>query len=209
MAARISDYFDRVGELGALAEATDEAGRPLGLDKAIARAVDLALAAKQSRAHVIFIGNGGSAGIAGHMATDWLKNGGFAALSFNDPAQLTCIANDLGYEQVFAVPIERLGRAGDLLFAISSSGRSPNILNAAEAARRTGMTVVTLSGFDADNPLRRLGDVNLWLPEGHYGFVEIGHLTLLHAILDIAMGWRQVGDRTVMGAPALADGSTE
>ena len=83
----------------------------------------------------MFIGNGGSAGIASHLAIDFSKNGGLRALAFNDPSALTCLGNDLGYENVFAKQIELHGRAGDLLIAISSSGRSPNILNAVEAAR--------------------------------------------------------------------------
>ena len=83
----------------------------------------------------MFVGNGGSAGIASHLAIDFSKNGGMRAMAFNDPSALTCLGNDLGYENVFAKQIEFHGRAGDLLIAISSSGRSPNILNAVKAAR--------------------------------------------------------------------------
>ena len=68
------------------------------------------------------------------------------------------------------------------------------------AARRANLDVVTLSGFKPDNPLRKLGDLNFWIPDGHYGFVEIGHLALCHAVLDMAMGWRQVGDLPVGAA---------
>jgi D-sedoheptulose 7-phosphate isomerase len=195
--ANIGEYFLHLGKVGADTQATDAAGKSLGLDDAVGRAVGMSLAAKDRTARVMFVGNGGSAGIASHMATDWLKNGGFAATCFNDGASLTCLANDLGYEQVFAVPVERHGRAGDLLFAISSSGSSASILNAVAAARRVKMGVVTLSGFKPDNPLRKLGDLNFWIPDGHYGFVEIGHLALCHAILDMAMGWRQAGDLPV------------
>src|SRR5260370_31678812 len=121
----------------------------------------------------MFVGNGGWAGIASHMATDWLKNGGYAATCFNDGSALTCIANDLGYERVFALQIERHCRKGDVLIAISSSGKSPNILEAVAAARRAGAAVITLSGFDAVDPLRKLGDLNFWGPDGHYGLVQI------------------------------------
>jgi D-sedoheptulose 7-phosphate isomerase len=121
------------------------------------------------------------------MATDWLKNGGFKTLCFNDGAQLTCLANDLGYDQVFGVPVERHGEEGDVLIAISSSGNSPSILNAVLAARRKGTVSVTLSGFKPDNKLRVLGDVNFYIPDSNYGFVEIGHLIICHAILDISM----------------------
>jgi D-sedoheptulose 7-phosphate isomerase len=199
---RIGDYFDRLGALGAQIEATDDAGHPIELDAAIARAVELSLAVKSRDGRVMFVGNGGSAGIASHMTTDWLKNGGFSALCFNDASQLTCLVNDLGVERIFSVPVEKHGREGDLLIAISSSGKSANILAAVAAARRVKAGVITLSGFAADNPLRKLGDINFWLPDGHYGFVEIGHLAICHALLDISMGWRRAGDLPVLTAGA-------
>ena len=107
---------------------------------------------------IIFIGNGGSAGIASHLAIDFSKNGGLRALAFNDPSALTCLGNDLGYENVFAKQLEFHARPGDLLIAISSSGTSPNILGAVKAARARDCKVVTFSGFTEDNDLRRTGD---------------------------------------------------
>jgi D-sedoheptulose 7-phosphate isomerase len=127
------------------------------------------------------------------MATDWMKNGGFAASAFNDSAALTCLANDLGYEQVFAAPLSRHARPGDLLIAISSSGRSTSILAGVAAARSKSAKVMTLSGFSGDNPLRSRGDMNFYVPNGLYGFVEIAHLSIVHAVLDLAMGWRANG----------------
>ena len=83
-----------------------------------------------------------------------------------------------------------LGNPQDLLFAISSSGESQNILNAAVAAQKKSIPVVTFSGFSQSNALRSLGTINFYVPSYAYGFVEIGHLTLCHAILDFSMGWR-------------------
>ena len=71
----------------------------------------------------------------------------------------------------------------------SSSGRSANILNGVDVARARGCGVITYSGFGADNPLRRGGDVNFYIRSGEYGFVEVAHLALCHASFDIAMGW--------------------
>ena len=122
---------------------------------------------------LFFIGNGGSAAIAGHMATDYTKNGGMPSLAFNDASLLTCFGNDFGYENVFAKAIEYHGRAGDTLIAISSSGRSPSILNAVNAARKLGCDVVTLSGFSPDNPLRDMGDINFHVENDRYGLVEV------------------------------------
>jgi D-sedoheptulose 7-phosphate isomerase len=139
---------------------------------------------------VFFIGNGGSAGISSHMATDFSKNGGMRANALTDGSVLTCLGNDYGYEHVFEKQLEWHARAGDVLVAISSSGRSQNILNGVGAARQCNCIVYTLSGFAADNPLRKLGDLNFYLANQEYGFVEVGHLALLHSVLDIQLGWQ-------------------
>ncbi len=118
------------------------------------------------------------------MAADWLKNGHVAAMCFNDSAALTCLSNDFGYESVFACPLVMHSKAGDLLFAISSSGRSNNIKFAISEARLSDVNVITLSGFNPNNPLRRSGDVNFYVPSNKYGVVEICHLAILHHLLD-------------------------
>jgi D-sedoheptulose 7-phosphate isomerase len=123
------------------------------------------------------------------MTTDFNKNGQIRALCFNDGSALTCLANDLGYEEVFAHPIRMHGRDGDLLIAISSSGNSQNILNGVMAARECGAHVITFSGFRPDNKLRRLGDYNVYVPSEEYGFVEVTHQALCHAFIDFVMGW--------------------
>jgi D-sedoheptulose 7-phosphate isomerase len=78
-----------------------------------------------------------------------------------------------------------------MLIAISSSGQSPNILEAVKVARGRDCKIVTYSGFSEDNALRRTGDINFYVraKKGEYGFVEIAHLALCHAVLDIDMGW--------------------
>ena len=133
----------------------------------------------------LFIGNGANAGICSHIATDWWKNGDMRAMAFNDPAGLTCIANDCGVEQLFAKPVERFADPTDVLVAMSSSGKSPNILRAVDAARARGAGVVTLSGFAADNPLSRLGEYNFYVPWNGYEIVEIVHHSILHCLLDM------------------------
>ncbi len=190
MQGEIEAYFQKLGLLGARTEASDREGARLALADAAGRMLDAARRAQRARARIFFIGNGGSAGICSHMAADWMKNGGFAAAALNDGAALTCLGNDLGFDQVFAGQIRMHGRAGDVLIAISSSGNSPDILKAVEAAREAKMEVVTLSGFKPDNKLRRLGDLNFYVPSERYGFVEISHLALCHAVLDAAMGMK-------------------
>ena len=186
---RMKRYFALMGELPMKAKVTDRDGMPLGLDDFFAFFERHSRAAHEAGNKLMFVGNGGSAAIASHMAIDYSKNGGLRALSFNDGAALTCLANDLGYENVFAHQIDLHGQAGDLLIAISSSGTSANIVRAAEVACDRACTVLTLSGFSPDNGLRGLGDMNVYIPSSEYGFVEVSHLNICHAALDLAMGW--------------------
>lgn len=185
----LDKYFQTLEGLLRDAVATDRAQRKMPLDEGCALVRDEAHVAHDRGNKIIFIGNGGSAGIASHLAIDFSKNGGLRAMAFNDASALTCLGNDFGYDQIFAKQIEFHGRDGDLLIAISSSGRSPNILNAVRMGRSMNLKVVTFSGFTADNELRNAGDVNFFIDSKEYGFVEISHLALCHAILDIDMGW--------------------
>jgi len=182
-------YLVELGALLARVEAADGAGAALALDDGLARAIDIVRTQTAAGRKVIFIGNGGSAAIASHQAVDYWKNGGMRAVAFNDPSLLTCVSNDFGYERVFEKAIEMHGQSGDLLIAISSSGRSPNILRGVAAARAGGCRVVTLSGFAPDNPLRVLGDVNFHVPSDAYGHVETTHVSICQAIVDLAAGW--------------------
>lgn len=134
---------------------------------------------------LIIIGNGGSSAIAIHMLMDYVNAGDIRTIDFTSPALLTCMANDYGWENVFAMPIKKLADRGDVLFAISSSGQSKNILNACNAAKEKGCVLVTFSGMDENNPLRSKGCLNFYVPSTHYGFVELTHETLLHSILDL------------------------
>lgn len=134
--------------------------------------------------NVYFIGNGGSAAIANHQAIDWAKNGRMRAYSLSDSAAITCLANDFGYEHAMARYLERMATRGDLLFAISSSGQSANILNAIDSATALDMHIVTMSGFHPENSLRGRGFANFYVPSSKYGTVEICHLAILHSILD-------------------------
>lgn len=166
-------------------------GKEAGAGAGIAAFYDEAARCAAAGGKVIYIGNGGSASIAGHMAADLWKNGGVKTLCFSDPSLLTCLANDLGYENVYAAPVAAYAEKGDLLVAISSSGRSPNILKAAEAALKKGCALVTLSGFTPDNPLRRMGGINFYVPSSNYGVVETAHSAVCHAVVDHIIGMKK------------------
>ena len=123
--------------------------------------------------------------MASHFAADACKNGGLRAQAFNDGALLTCAGNDLAFDQVFALPLTRFARAGDMLITISSSGTSPNIVRALERARE--MRAARSSPCPAKPPtirLGRFGDLNFYVPTARYGWIESGHHVVLHYWLD-------------------------
>ena len=188
MPIALRDYFDHVRNVLVSAEVSDLNGKELDYATAVATCITTARSAHGGGNKLIFVGNGGSAAIASHMAMDYSTCGNLRSLALNDGAMLTCISNDLGYENVFAKQVEMHAYGDDVLFAISSSGCSENILNACATARQRDCRIITLSGFRADNPLRKRGDINFYLSSDQYGVVEIGHLTICHAILDFACG---------------------
>ena len=171
-----TDYFGAISQGLAAMVVTDGGGRELPLAEGVHQWVAMTRATQQRDAHLYIIGNGGSASMASHMATDAAKNGRLRAL--------TATANDLAYDQVFSLPLERLARSGDMLIAISSSGNSPNIVRALEVARGLGVAAVTLTGMRADNKARALGDLNFYVPLSRYGWAESAHQVVLHYWFD-------------------------
>ena len=190
--ATIYQYLENISDLRHKITARNSAGEILSLADATKLSVELIRCASQDGGKIIFIGNGGSAAIASHMAVDFSKNGRMPAICFNDAVALTCLTNDLGYEEVFSQPIRMLAKSNDVLVAISSSGQSLNIINAVKAAHSIPMKVVTLSGFDETNLLINEGNVNFHVPSTRYGAVEITHLTICHALLDLILGKKAV-----------------
>lgn len=189
MQARVEDYFSELARLPEQTVVTDGKAAEMAMADLFPIMIAHFARMRDGDGKLLFVGNGASASIASHMALDFSKNGKVPALAFNDAASLTALSNDEGYDQVFAKQIEYFAARNDLLVAISSSGNSENIIKAVQAARAKGCGVLTLSGLGADNKLRRLGDYNLFVPSGEYGFVEVVHGGLIHALLDIFMGW--------------------
>lgn len=137
---------------------------------------------------IIIVGNGGSAAIADHCAVDLSKNAGIRAISFAGAAWVSCLANDYGYEEWVSRSLSMHADSRDLVVLISSSGASENMLRAAKTAKGLGLYVVTLSGFAATNPLRGLGDLNLWVDSRAYNIVEMTHHIWLLAMVDSVIG---------------------
>ena len=145
-------------------EVSDQTGGSIDIFKGIELVAREIISNNQDGKKLMFIGNGASASIASHMSTDYWKNGGIRAVAFNDSSLLTCISNDYGYKHVFEKPIEMFADKGDILFAISSSGKSENILRGVQAAKSKGCEVISFSGFEENNPLRSQGDINFFVP---------------------------------------------
>lgn len=162
----------------------DRRGTDLSAAEGVTTWVAMTRTVHERDGQLFIIGNGGSAGMASHMAADACKNGHLRAMAVNDAALLTATANDLAYDQVFSLPLERLARAGDLVIAISSSGNSPNIVRALETSRTLGLLAVTLTGMQADNRARALGDLNFYVPLPRYGWVESAHQIVMHYWFD-------------------------
>jgi D-sedoheptulose 7-phosphate isomerase len=162
---------------------------------AVARIVGMLQAARDDEATVYIAGNGGSAATASHWANDlgkatkcsgrgWIR---VMCLSDNTP-WLTALANDEGYERVFAGQLENFACPGDVLIVISASGNSPNLVQAVDLANDRGMRTVALLGFDGGVLKDRVRE-HLWLETepGAYGLVESGHSMLCDMVTTCLM----------------------
>jgi len=147
-------------------------------------AISLIKKAEKLSRKIIFVGNGGSASIAGHLTVDFINAVGVRAVNFNDPGIITCFANDYGYENWVSKALDCYAKPGDVLVLISSSGQSKNMLIGADKAKYLGVDVITLTGFSSDNPLKKLGSINLWANSDKYNIVEMTHHVWLLAIAD-------------------------
>lgn len=151
---------------------------------ALDEAVALLKETSDAGGKVIFGGNGGSSAMASHVAVDLTKNAGIRAINFNESDLITCFANDYGYEEWIKKSIEFYADPDDMVVLISSSGRSQNVINAGKIAKERGMKLITFSGFQSDNPLRALGDLNFWVDDNEYNIVEMTHHVWLLAMID-------------------------
>jgi len=140
---------------------------------------------KSAGGKIIFAGNGGSAAMASHCAVDFTKTAGLRSINFNESDLITCFANDYGYENWISKALEMYADSPDAVVLISSSGKSPNIINAAEYARSKGLKLVTFTGFHKDNTLRKLGQINFWVDSSRYNIVENTHIIWLLAVCDL------------------------
>lgn len=164
-----------------------------GVDRTAFNAMVKELVRAQADDKFVYIcGNGGSAATASHMVNDLVKAPAAAtgcrpirAIGLTDCVPvMTAFANDIDYTQMFAKQLEAYGRAGDVLVAISGSGNSRNVLEAAKVARAKGMVTIGLTGFDGGK-LEGLADIHVHVPCDNFGVAEDAHLILEHAMVEI------------------------
>ncbi|HEX6938367.1 MAG TPA: SIS domain-containing protein [Longimicrobiales bacterium] len=174
--------------LDALAETASRAARELA--GTVAEVAEMVLHAIDAGGTLFFCGNGGSAADAQHLATEYVvrfrrnRHALPAVALTTDTSLLTAASNDFGFEHVFARQVRALAGAGDILFLHSTSGRSPNLLEAARAARDVGARTVALLGGDG-GPLREAVDVAIVVPTADGAHAQELHLAIGHAICDI------------------------
>ena len=180
-----SDFtlMEEAGQFQAIVEKiefTDLEGNTPGYERGVQKNLEMLENLRDRGGNLFLVGNGGSAGVVSHILTDYINVNKLNARTLHESSLLSCMSNDYGYENSFSEPLSILAREKDLLIAVSSSGRSPNIHNAVKSVKKAGGEVITLSGFGEDNLLRSMGDLNVWLDSTSYGLVEIGHLFYLH-----------------------------
>jgi D-sedoheptulose 7-phosphate isomerase len=157
------------------------------LQQQLVKAVDCCVSALNSGGKLMFVGNGGSAAEAQHFSAEMVgrflqerKPLPSIALT-TDTSAVTAIGNDYGYEHVFSRQVQALGRKGDVLIAMSTSGRSKNIVMAMQAARSAGISTIGLTGIHPRD-MGELADVSLKVPSSHTPQIQEGHLVLGHLL---------------------------
>jgi D-sedoheptulose 7-phosphate isomerase len=165
--------------------------------KNLERAIELVEATSKTQNHIYAIGNGGSASIVDHLCCDWTKGTATSGHSHikthsltANVATLSAIANDFGFSEIFSRQLEFLSSNNDLLIAVSSSGKSENIIQAVSKAKGLGMLTIGLTGFDGGKVMQMV-DVSLHVPASNYGIIEDAHQMLMHTIAQVIVARRE------------------
>ena len=162
-----------------------------GMSADIEAAARMWIDALQSGGKVMFCGNGGSAADAQHLAAELsgryeLDRPGLAGLALTtDSSALTAIGNDMGFDRVFSRQVEALGKPGDVLYAISTSGNSPNVVAAVEMAKRMGVKTIAVTGGRGGR-LKELCDLALCVPAGKANHIQELHIAIGHMLCGLA-----------------------
>jgi len=151
----------------------------------IDKSVSLISSCNNNGGKVYIVGNGGSSSIASHVSVDLAKVANIASDTFNNTNLITCFANDYGHDHWVSEAVKAYMKKNDILILISSSGISKNIVNAAKHCHEENIPLITLSGFDEDNSLSKLGNINIHIKSENYNYIEMSHHIILVSIVDI------------------------
>ena len=177
----LGKYFDNFKKL--INSNADE------IKKKLSNLKKIVVSTKKSGKKILIFGNGGSAAIASHFSVDLTKNAKIRCTNYNESNLITCFSNDFGYEHWVEMAINYFGDKGDVLIIISSSGKSKNMINACFAARKKKFSkIITLTGHSVDNPVKKLGDINLWINSKAYNYIENIHQFWLLSLVDLVIG---------------------
>lgn len=144
---------------------------------------------KKNKKKIIIAGNGASASVSSHFSVDLTKNAKIRSVNFNEANLITCFSNDFGYENWLINAIKFYCDKGDILFLVSVSGKSKNIVNAAKKAKKFGIKkIITFTGCQKNNPVKKNGDINFWVNSRAYNLVENYHQFLLLSLVDLIIG---------------------
>ena len=139
---------------------------------------------QNNKVHIF--GNGGSASIVSHFSMDLTNNSNIRCYSYNDPALITCYANDFKFENWISRTIDKYGKQNDILILVSSSGKSKNMINAIKSARiRKFNKIISFTGFNKNNFLNKNSDINFWINSKDYNLIENSHQFILLMIVDM------------------------
>lgn len=160
----IKNYFKKIDMINANLSKSD-----------FEKFINLLKKIKKNKKKVVFAGNGGSAAMASHVSVDFSKVCKIRSINFNEADLITCYSNDYGYQNWITEALKSYADKDDLVVLISSSGRSPNIVNAAKYCNKNKIKLVTFTGFKKDNPLKKLGRLNFWMNSNEYNIIEMTH----------------------------------
>ena len=142
----------------------------------------------QDEGRLIFIGNGASASLSSHAATDFTKQAKIPSIAFNDHNLITALSNDYGYENWLSKAIEYYSKGNDMLILISVSGESKNLINAIDSANKKNLKTASLTGSKKNNTIKLKSDIALWVDSNAYNIVECIHTIWITLIIDMFVG---------------------
>ena len=157
-------------------------------DKSILEFRDSINRTNLEKGRLIFIGNGASASLSSHAATDFTKQAKIPAIALNDHNLITALSNDYGYENWVSKAIDYYSKDNDMLIFISVSGESKNLINGINFAKKRNLKTASLTGSKEQNTLRLNSDISLWVDSNAYNIVECLHTIWITLIIDMFVG---------------------